>query len=335
MKFDFCIGNPPYQEEVTEGSNQAKPVYDAFVEEAKKICDKSFVMITPSRWFSGGMGLDAFRQKMLSENKLKRIVEYTNGKECFPHTSISGGVSVLVWDKEYNGPCTVTNVMDGTENSMARFLNEYEILVRDNSAIGIIRKIKMISSVSLQDSVSVISPFGISTKIRGDTKKKNDDDLKLFSSQGTSFIPRNTVNGNNEYVDVYKVMVSQTSAEHAGEPSKDGKFRVLTSSMQLLCPGEVCTHSYIVIGKFDSLVKPSNIIKYLKTKFVRYLVLQAISSIHISKTTFSFVPEQDFGDHSDIDWSQTIEKINVELYKKYNLTSVEIKSIESKIKEME
>lgn len=335
MKFDFCIGNPPYQEEVTEGRNQAKPVYNAFIEEAKKICEKSFVMITPSRWFSGGMGLDTFRQGMLSENKLKRIVEYTNGKECFPNTSISGGVSVLVWDKDYSGPCNVINVMDGIENSMVRFLNEYDILIRDNGAISIVRKVKEISPESIRDLVSAISPFGISTKVRGEVKKKNNNDLKLFSSQGISFISPNAVSSNNDYVDVYKAMVSQTGAEHAGEPSKDGKFRVLTSSMQVLRPREVCTHSYIVIGKFDSLVEPTNIIKYLKTKFVRYLVLQAVSSIHISKTTFSFVPNQNFGEESDIDWNKEIDAINLTLYEKYHLTDAEIKLIESKVKEME
>lgn len=334
MKFDFCIGNPPYQETIAEGSNQARPIYNAFVEEAKKICEKSIVMITPSRWFSGGMGLDAFRQRMLSENKLKRIVEYTNGKECFTNTSISGGVSVLVWDKEYDGPCNVTNVMDGVENSMERFLNEYEILIRDNRAISIIRKIQDISSESMQDLVSVISPFGISTKIRGDSKKKEKDDLKLFSSQGISYIPREAVSSDNDYLYVYKAMVSQTGAEHAGEPSKDGKFRVLTSSMQALQPGEVCTHSYIVIGKYDSLDEPTNIIKYLKTKFVRYLLLQAVSSIHISKSTFVFVPNQNFGKESDIDWNKEVEEINLYLYKKYQISDAEINTIESKIKEM-
>lgn len=335
MKFDFCIGNPPYQEEVAEGSNQAKPVYNAYVEEAKKICEKSFVMITPSRWFSGGMGLDSFRQEMLSENKLKRIVEYTNGKECFPNTSISGGVSVLVWDKDYSGPCNVTNVMNGDENTMERFLNEYDILIRDNRAISIIRKIKSITKESLQEEVSSISPFGISTKIRGTEKRIRKDDLKLFSSQGTSFVSKDIVSDNNEYVDVYKAMVSQTGAEHAGEPSKDGTFRVLTSSMQVINPGEVCTHSYIVIGKYQTQIEPTNIIKYLKTKFVRYLVLQAVSSIHISKSTFIFVPTQDFGNESDVDWNDDVRKINKELYKKYNLTKDEIELIESKIKEME
>lgn len=119
--------------------------------------------------------------------------------------------------------------------------------------------------------------------------------------------------------------MSQTGAEHAGEPGKDGKYRVLTSSMQVLEPTDVCTHSYLVIGPLDSELKAKNLLTYLKTKFVRFLLLQAMTSIHLTKSTFCFVPMQDFTEQ----W--TDEK----LYAKYSLSDEEISFIESMIKPME
>ena len=121
------------------------------------------------------------------------------------------------------------------------------------------------------------------------------------------------------------MMVSQIGAEHAGEPGKDGSFRVLTSSMRVLMPNEVCTNSYIVIGEFIKSKLAENLLKYLRTRFVRFLVLQAVSSIHISRTSFTFVPMQDFSKP----WTDE------ELYAKYKLTQEEIDFIESMIKPME
>lgn len=333
MKFSYVVGNPPFQTSNSDNSNQAKPLYNYFVEEAKKICENDIVMITPSRWFSGGIGLDSFRENMLKENKIRRIQEFANGKECFPSTSISGGVSFFVWDKDYDGPCEFTNISNGDEQTMTRYLNEYPILVRDNMGVNIIRKVKALNEESLSSKVSAISPFALSTKVWG-KEHREEGMLRLYSSKGISYIESKEVDSNNIYTNKYKAMVSQTGAEHAGEPAKDGTFRVLTSSMQVLQPGDVCTHSYILIGPYDTQIEPTNIIKYLKTKFVRYLVLQAVASIHISRTTFLFVPVQNFSDSSKIDWSQEISEINKQLYKKYNLNKEEIEYIEKKIKEM-
>ena len=149
--------------------------------------------------------------------------------------------------------------------------------------------------------------------------------LKRFiQSQIETKLAKEIIKG-NEYINQYKVLVSQTSAEHAGEPGKDGSFRILTSSMRVLEPGDVCTHSYLLAGAFPTRDEAENLLGYLKTKFVRFLILQALSSIHLTKTTFSFVPVQDFSKS----WT------DVELYEKYGLTEEEIAFIESMIKPME
>ena len=129
-------------------------------------------------------------------------------------------------------------------------------------------------------------------------------------------------------------MVSKTSAEHAGEPGKDGKFRVIPSSIKVIGPNEVCTHSYFLIGNFDSIDKAFNLLKYMKTRFVRFLMLMCISGFGLSKLVLNFVPLQDFTPSSDIDWSKSIHEIDLQLYKKYGLNQEEIDFIEKNVKEM-
>ena len=334
MKFDFVIGNPPYQEEAKEGTIQAKPVYHLFVSEAKKVTADAVVMITPARWFSGGMGLDAYREEMLSDNKISKIIEYANAKECFPMNSISGGISIFCWKKGYEGACEFVNVKNGMSTSMTRYLNEFPILVRNNGAVDLIHRIQSKGDASMASIVSAISPFALSTKERGSVSRSTSSDLHLYSSAGDGYLAREKVSKGLDLIDVYKVMLSQTGAEHAGEPSKEGTFRVLSSSMRVLKPGEICTHSYIILGAFTEVSSAENVCKYLKTRFARYLILQAMASIHISKVTFSFVPLQDFTSKSDIDWSKPIPQIDQQLYSKYGLTEDEIAFIETHVKEM-
>lgn len=330
MKFDVIIGNPPYQLNTGGGSveqksaKQARPIYHLFVEQAKKLQPRYLSMIIPSRWFAGGMGLDEFRTNMLSDNKIRVLVEYANAKDCFPQNSISGGVCYFMWDRDHNGECSFTNIRDGKTINRIRPLNEFPILVRYNEAVDIVHKVQNSNLPMLSSLVSSISPFGLSTKERGTEHQARKTDVKMYSSAGASYIDKSHITKGQEYFNCYKVMISQTGAEHAGEPTKDGNFQVLSSSMRVLNHNEVCTHSYLVIGQFKHQIHAENLLNYLRTKFVRFLLLQAISSIHISKASFSFVPEEDFSKS----WTDE------ELYAKYNLTEEEIAFIESMIRPM-
>ena len=334
MKFDFVIGNPPYQEETNGVGRQAKPLYNLFMEQVKELHPQAISLIIPSRWFAGGIGLDSFRTSMMTDRKLKYLVDYVNAKDCFPNTSISGGVCCFLWDSKYCGDCKFTNINGRNTTTMVRPLDEFPVLVRYNQAVSIIHKIRTYQENPITDIVSPISPFGLSTKERGSAQKENQNDLRVYSSVGSGFIPRSEVSKGIDYIDCYKLMVSQTSAEHAGEAGKDGKFRVLTSSMKVISPGEVCTHSYIVIGRFETKQEALNILSYMRTRFTRLLLLLAMSSIHLSKMTFSFVPLQDFTPTSDIDWTKSIPEIDQQLYKKYGLDETEIQFIETHVKEM-
>lgn len=324
FKFDVVIGNPPYQEDTNGAGRQAKPMYNLFMDEARKINPEYISYIMPSRWFAGGMGLNQFRDSMMTDKHLTKIVDFTNAKDCFPNISIGGGVSYFIWDKNHNGECNFTNITNGKVNSMIRPLDEFPVLVRYNSAIDIIRKVFSKNNVLLDEKISSLMPFGLNTSYRGQKEKSDNSQLRLYSSNDITYINRNEILKGHEWVDKYKIMISKTSAEHAGEPGKDGKFRVIPSSMQVLVPGEVVTHSYFMIGPFDDKITANNALSYLKTNFVRFLMLLSVSGFGLSKLVFNFVPMEDFNQSWD----------DEKLYKKYNLDDEHIAFINSMIKPM-
>jgi hypothetical protein len=323
MRFDVIVGNPPYQLDTGGSGRQAKPIYQLFVQQAKKLNPKYLSMIIPSRWFAGGMGLDDFREEMLNDRHIISYTDFANAKDCFPQNSISGGVGFFLWSRDTQSDCEFISINGSNYDKMNRDLREFSVMVRYNKAVSIIRKINLTED-SMSSSVSSISPFGLSTSYRGKSDVFSEA-FTLYASDGISYIKRDEISKGNEYFDKYKVLVSQTGAEHAGEPGSDGKFRVLTSTMKVIGKRDVCTHSYILVGNFKTKKEADNLLGYLQTRFTRFLLLQAMTSIHLSKNTFLFVPIQDFSE------SWTDEK----LYKKYNLTKDEIAFIESMIRPMD
>ena len=332
--FDYIIGNPPYQEDTDGAGRQAKPIYNLFVSEAKNITPKSISLITPSRWFSGGMGLDRFRNEMLNDKRIKAMVDYTNAKDVFPNTSISGGVNFFIWKEDYNGLCTFTNTTNGETTTMERDLSEFPVLVRYNKAVNIIHKVEKSNVNKLTQITSGLMPFGLSTSYRGRKNSSEVDKLVLHASNGVSYISEEEINKGKEFIDKYQVLVSKTGAEHAGEPSKDGTFRVIPSSMKVIGPNEVCTHSYFLVGCFKEKELADNVYRYLRTRFVRFLMLMSMSGFGLSKLVMGFVPLEDFTNNSDIKWNVSEKEIERQLYKKYKLTQDEITFIESNVKEM-
>jgi site-specific DNA-methyltransferase (adenine-specific) len=325
MKFDVIIGNPPYQLDTGGAGRQAKPIYDLFVYQAMKLNPRYLSMIIPSRWFSGGMKqLEDFREKMMNDGRIRVLVDYANAKDCFPQNSISGGVCYFLWDRENVGDCKFTNIQGGQSNELCRSLNEFPVLVRYNNAVSILHKTKALDEPSLSQIVSALCPYGLPTNYRGQDKPF-DNALILHSSDGASYIRPDEVLKGNECVDTYKIIIGKVSAEHAGEPGKDGMYRVLTASTRVIGPHEICTHSYFIIGNYDRKDLADNLLGYLYTKFVRFLLLVTMSSINLSKSVFWVVPLQDFS-HP---WTDEM------LYKKYGLTEDEIAFIESMIRPME
>ena len=326
MKFDAVVGNPPYQLETGGAGRQAKPIYNLFVEQGKELKPNYLSMITPSRWFAGGMGLDEFRNSMINDGKVLKLVDYTNAKDCFPQISISGGVCYFLWNNKYDGECEVTNIKSGETNILVRPLNEFHVFVRYNNAVSILHKVLESDDFASIDSIiSPLMPYGLSTNYRGISKKTKQNSIKLYASDGITYIKPTEITKGFDTVDKYKVMISKMSAEHAGEPNKEGKFNVITKSMQVIGPKEVCTHSYFLIGNYDSYEEANNTYLFLKTQFARFLILMSLSAVNLSKLVFSFVPLLDFSKK----WTDE------DLYKKYGLSDSEIGFINSIVKPLE
>ena len=320
MKFDVIIGNPPYQLNDGGAGASASPLYHKFIQQAKKLNPRYLSMIIPSRWFAGGKGLDDFRKEMLNDTKLLYLNDFVNAKECFPGISIGGGVCYFLWDKIHDGPCEIVNTVNGTTDSMTRPMSEFSIFIRNNKALKIIQKIQTKEEKSISSYIESRNPFGFPSSARGNSNPAKGN-IILHSSKGNGYVSVSAITQGQKHMSKYKIMFSKVTSEHAGEPDKSGMFRVL-SSVQILPPNHICTDSYLIAGSFDSLQKAKNCEKYLKSKFARYLLLQAVTSINLSKDKFDFVPVQDFSQVIDDEF----------LYKKYLLNEDEIETIESLMK---
>ena len=326
MKFDVIISNPPYQLSVGgggKGSGTAIPIYHLFVNQAKKLNPRYLTMIIPSRWFSGGRGLDSFRQSMLNDPKLCKIVDFADSKDCFPGVDIAGGVCYFLWqrdNREKSNLCEIVNSYKNQTSSEMRDPSEFPIFIRNNSAVDIIKKVLSFNEKTFNAIVKPVSLYGLNTNI----SLSNSGEIAVRHSGGIGYCKKSEIRAGQETLDKYKVYISAASFDHAGQPDKEGKRRVL-SIIDILEPKTICTSTYIVIQTFNTRQEALNLISYLKTKFVRFLLAQVCISQHISRETFCFVPMQDFSKP----WTDE------ELYKKYKLTKEEIAFIENMIKPME
>ena len=227
MRFDAIVGNPPYQESDGGGGSgrSASSIYPYFFKQSVELKPDYISMIMPSRWFNGGKGLDDFRASMLSDSHISRIVDFCDSKYCFPTSDIAGGICYLLWDKKYSGNCLMKNVLkNGATFSDMRILNEYPVLVSNNRAIHIIRKVLNQKELMLSEVVSSRKPFGLDSNASFD----KDGDIFLRSSKGNGTIRRERINSGLDMLEKYKVITSKVSFEHAGVPDKDGMMRVLS-----------------------------------------------------------------------------------------------------------
>lgn len=323
MKFDVIIGNPPYQLNDGGGAGtSAVPIYQKFVEQAKKLNPRFLSMIIPARWYSGGKGLDEFRMTMLNDKHIRHLVDYMDSNDCFAGVDIAGGVCYFLWDRDNEGTCRITGISKFGSEVTQRYLGEYSTFIRQAKAVNIVYKVMSTKCKMMDEVVFSRKPFGLGNTYIG----KNsyfDGCATLYGSQGLSYIYEDEIQQNKELLNRWKVIASKASAQ-GGRADSEGKRKVIPK-VEVLPPGTICTESYLLIAHFDNETEATNAASYVKTMFFRFLLSLKVITQNISKDSFGFVPLQDFS-HP---WTDEM------LYEKYKLSPDEIAFIESMIRPME
>lgn len=335
MQFDVIIGNPPYQMSDGSGgsSDSAVPIYNKFVEQAIMLNPRYLCMIIPSKWMVGGRGLKKFRENMVENKKIKILYDFENSKDCFPGQNLDGGVCYFLLDREYKGKTDyIFRSNEGEEIKSKRFLknNYFEYIIRNNRVLSIIEESS--SEESFSKIVSQVRPYGIrgflfNTPERYPNSnlsfKPFEKSLKIYGVKGikggakriVGYISRDIVTNGFDSIDKYKLFFTTSYSTNAINPPEIIKAQ----------PNEICTETFLLVGPFDTEKEQLNCLKYMDTKFFKFLLYLGKGTMHVTKSVFGLIPLQDF----DEEW--TDEK----LYRKYGLTAEEIAYIEKMVRPME
>lgn len=323
MQFDVIIGNPPYQLNVgVEKENYAIAIYDKFVEQAKKLNPRYLTMIIPARWYAGGRGLDAFRDTMLHDNRLRILHDYADATQVFPGVEIKAGVCYFLWDRDNRGLCNIYTHDDGVivSESIRPLLEDgNDTFIRYNEGISILNKVREKGEESFSPFVSPQTPFGIISSFKGYRYNKEKNDVHFYTNSDTGFIKIEEVKCHKEWVTRHKVYISAAYGAGNAFPHQ------IINKPFYGEPNSCCSQTYLLIGPFENKEICDNVISYIRTRFFRFMVMLKKNAQHAMRGVYQFVPLQDFS-HP---WTDEM------LYKKYGLDDKEIAFIESMIRPME
>lgn len=341
MKFDAIVGNPPYMIMDGGAKASAKPIYNYFIESSKKVEPKYMSFIIPTRWYTGGKGLDDFRKSMLNDKHMELIHDYLTPEYIFSNTNIRGGVCYFLWNKDYNNEVdlirAVTHQNEKIISDIKRKfkIKEVDIFIRDAHAIAILDRILKEKNIDFMTNyISSRKPFGIDgnfTESESFLSDKNElANIECYGkAKSIGYIKKDDVKNHKDWISVWKVYMPYVN--NIGTELNDDNQNTFIGE-----PNSVCTETFLVAGAELNLNKYECIAlsKYLRSKFARFLHSLAKTSHHATAKTYQFVPLQDFSDESDIDWSKSIAEIDQQLYAKYKFSKDEIDYVESKIKPM-
>lgn len=335
MKFYIIVGNPPYQLSDGGSGASAKPIYNLFVEQAIRLNPKYLTMIIPSRWMSGGKGLDSFRNNMISSNKISVLHDFPDHKQCFPQANIPGGVCYFMWQFNYKGKTKIYRHDGNNIYHSNRYLKEkgISIFIREEKQLDIVNKVNELKEEKISKIISPLKPYGLRVDFFKDPKK-----YKLPPINGkplnNGIIIHGVIDGKREkryvlqeypipklFSDLtdWKIFINRAdgAAGYIGNPKP---ARILGTPI-LAKPYEIATESFIQIGSFKTEKEAKNLLSYMRTKFFRFIVGVKKISQDMPSRVYELVPIQEFNKS----WTDE------ELYKKYNLSHDEISYIDELI----
>jgi Eco57I restriction-modification methylase len=335
MQFDVIIGNPPYQLADDGFGTSAAPIYHLFVEQAKKLNPRYLTMVIPSRWFSGGKGLDEFRESMLTDNRLRSIDDHLSASEVFPGVGLKGGVCFFLWERENRGLCRVsTHFKDWLPSQASRKLleNGVDVFIRFNEGLSILKKVVAVergntASLALPEEkrfdelVSSRKPFGLETTFKG-KKTKHPGDVVIYQNGGTGYVARTAIRSGQHLVDKWKVYTGRAAP---GTGNKDTYPHRIISTPFLGEPESISSETYLCIGPFESKGQAESVLSYLSCRLSRLLILLHKPSQDTTRKVYTFVPTQD--------WSR--KWTDADLYEKYGITAKEIAFIEKVVRPLD
>lgn len=340
--FDFCLGNPPYNQEFnsSEGNKTyAAPVYNDFMDAAVEVADK-VELVHPARFlFNAGSTPKAWNEKMLNDPHFKVLHYEEDATKVFANTEIKGGIAITYRDEaaEFGAIEVFTKFPQ-----LNTVLKKSMPINDENSLMSIIfiqnrfnLKELLTNHPEFKDSIGSNgkdSRFekNIFSKIPLFVEKESSSSIKtlgIFMNKRTwRYIDGCYVDSEHENLSKYKVVVPVANGS--------GEFGQTLSTPVLEKPFEAYTRSFIGIGAFDTECEAEAAMRYIKTKFARTMLSILKVTQMTNKDVWKYVPMQDFSNKSDINWNTSIKNIDKQLYKKYGLSDEEIQFIETNVKEM-
>lgn len=334
MKFDVIISNPPYQ--LNDGGAQASasPIYQKFIQQAIKLKPKYLSMIVPSRWMTGGKGLDDFRNEMLHDNRMSIIHDFKDASLCFTGVEIKGGVNYFLWDRDKTSPLVHIINDNGnqakTESTRGLLEPGCNVFIRSNELVSIFNKAQKLNEPSFANLVSSSKPYGLRNDFFKEPRKYGlpsisrtpiSDGYTIYGLESLKrvkrYIPSSYPLTKKDGLNSFKLFISASYGSGAfGEKAADEILGI---------PGDLCTETFLQVGPFKTKEETENCLSYWKTKFFRALVGVVKNTQHCTKDVYQYVPLQDFSKP----WTDK------ELYEKYGLNQKEIDFIENNVESME
>lgn len=325
LKFDIVVGNPPYQQMDGGAGASAVPIYNTFVDIAKQVSQSYVSLIIPSRWMTGGRGLDKFRASMLNDTHIAQLFDHYNASDCFSNVEIKGGVCYFLWDKNHNNKCEIHTYSINNIQHSTRYLKEDDgnIFIRDSELINIKRQIEKKGEKSFESIVSSMKPYGL----RGDFFKnpakygyppisttKQEGDITIIGLDEKLHRTRRYVSKSypliqNDLTDKIKLFVPRNYGT--------GKMGDLPSKIECAMPYDICTETFVQIGPFQTVEEAQNCEAYMRTKLFAVLVGIRKQDQGAGKSVYRYVPLQDFS----VRWTDDM------LITKYQLSDKQVEYI--------